>query len=462
MAKKKGDTMPPEITPQGNTPAPTPPVTLAPEMSADQAVTMERARVAGIRTMSKPFVEGGQISQDFVDGLESDGIALDMVKEAIFDELAAGEGQEPIMQDRGRPVNTVGTGNREARHAGIQMALAAKMSGARECPDERARPYMGQAIVDMAAEVSGQRNQGYGTFAGRENMMRLAMHSTSDFPILLEGAVNTVLADAYEDAERIYTEISREMTFNDFRPHSIVSGGNFPVPEKIKENGEIKMGTFGEGKETAVLVSYASGLILSRQMLVNDEMGAIQQVLDEATSVIPTLEESVFWDLFLSNPKLGDGKALFHADHGNVAAAGTGLTVDAVSKGRTALRKMKTVDGKKVRMNAPSILLVGPELETSAQAFVAQITATKKEDVNPLSGTLRVVVAEEITNKSWSLVVDPSKASHCMKHGFLDGAREPRVRLENPFGTQGTSMTLEHDFGAAAVNHRGAYTNAGL
>jgi hypothetical protein len=49
----------------------------------------------------------------------------------------------------------------------------------------------------------------------------------------------------------------------------------------------------------------------------------------------------------------------------------------------------------------------------------------------------------------------------CFEWGLLDGYEAPRFRIEEVFGTQGTSMTLEHDFGCGAIDFRGGYRNAG-
>jgi hypothetical protein len=90
--------------------------------------------------------------------------------------------------------------------------------------------------------------------------------------------------------------------------------------------------------------------------------------------------------------------------------------------------------------------------------FVAAITPAAAADVNPFSGKLRPVVTPEITGNAWHLL---SATNPCWVHGFLEGLEAPRLRTEEPFGTQGFSMTLEHDFGLGVVEHRGGYRNPG-
>lgn len=91
--------------------------------------------------------------------------------------------------------------------------------------------------------------------------------------------------------------------------------------------------------------------------------------------------------------------------------------------------------------------------------FVANINATQTSAGNPFSGKLEPVVSAEITDNSWYLL---SGNNPCWIYGYLEGAEAPRVRTKEPFGTQGFSMTVEHDFGLGAVDYRGGYKNAGL
>ena len=121
------------------------------------------------------------------------------------------------------------------------------------------------------------------------------------------------------------------------------------------------------------------------------------------------------------------------------------------------MRKQKSVDGMTLNLT-PSLLLIGPELETAAEMILAQITPTATDAVNPFSGRLRPLVTSEIEGKEWYLL---SERQPCWTYGFLQGAEAPRVRTHEPFGTQGMSMTVEHDFGLGAVEYRGGFMNPG-
>lgn len=425
------------------------------EMNADQIRVNERARSRDITMAARPHMASGLITQDFVDGLIDDGVTVEMASHRMLEQLGGAQ-EEIVSPRRGGAPAMIGRDEVDTRRTGLEMAFAARLSES-DPADTRAHPFMEMSVHEMAAASMGRSNPGYGSFASRSDLIMQAMHTTSDFSNILSGAFNRVLSAQYEIADRTFTAISREMTFNDFRPHEIIGAGNFPLPKKVNEAGEIKFGTLGDSSEIVALAAYASGLSISRQALVNDDLGAIQGVIDGAAMVVPEFEEDVFWAYYLGNPVLSDGIAMYHSDHNNLGSSAA-INVAKVSEGRKAMRSQKALGEKGVvKMNAPSILLVGPARETEAEQFLAATVATKDADTNIFKGKLSLVVTETITNNEWHLLVAPAKRSHNMTHGYLRDSRVPRVRVENPFGTQGMQMTLEADFGVGGANFRGGY-----
>jgi hypothetical protein len=73
---------------------------------------------------------------------------------------------------------------------------------------------------------------------------------------------------------------------------------------------------------------------------------------------------------------------------------------------------------------------------------------------------LTPIVAGELTGNAWYLFADPAEAP-VYKYGLSGWLHAPRIRIDEPFGTQGMGMTVEHDFGVGAIDYRGAYKNAG-
>ncbi|WP_273687085.1 head maturation protease, ClpP-related [Ketogulonicigenium vulgare] len=344
---------------------------------------------------------------------------------------------------------------RDTRRTGMTAALVAQLSGG--APSHGAgRAYMDMPLYQLAQAASGQQVKMARNSGQIMTVFMDASHSTSDFPAIFQNALNKVLLDRYSEFQPSYRQIAKQKNFRDFRPMPLVRSGDFPMPVPVPESGEIKWGTFSESGETAIIVPYARGLTISRQMMVNDDLGAISELLDGYGETLAYFEEHTFYASALG-AKLSDGKDLFHADHGNLASSASGIDPTSISLGRSAMRKQKSKDGLALSLS-PSILLVGPDKETEAEMVVAAITPTDSEAVNPFAGKLQTVVSSEIQGKAWYLL---SGRAPCWVFGYLEGQEGPRVRTEEPFGQQGFKMTVEHDFGLGAADFRGGYKNTG-
>lgn len=382
--------------------------------------------------------------------------SMEDVRVRVFDHLSETSSRTRIDPAR------VTRDEAETRRFGLTAALAYRMGG--DEPEgevaSMARGFMElRDAVEFAAEFIGHRGS-IRSVREREDVLSRAFHSASDFPAIFSDAINTSLERRYALREPTYREISRRRDFMDFRPHYAVGIGEFPMLEKLTEAGEIRFGTFGESKEQIAVVPYAKGIRVSRQMLVNDRLGAIAELMGGYGRTVSRFEEITFYAMMLSaSTKLADGKVVFHADHANLAGSNAAINVASIGAGKAAMRKQKGLDDATLNLT-PSILLVSPDKETEALQYIAPITANDSVKVNPHVGTLSPIVSGELTGNAWYLFADPEEAA-VYQWGLLDGYTAPRVRFDEPFGTQGIGMTVEHDFGVGAIDYRGGYKNTG-
>ncbi|WCK12351.1 Mu-like prophage major head subunit gpT family protein [Agrobacterium tumefaciens] len=394
---------------------------------------------------------------DAIQAALRNGVSVEAFRSQAFDFMAQQASRSPsssihVIRDEA-----------EARRSGMMTAMAFRLGGMDQpTGDEatRARSFMdNHDVVEFAAAAIGHRGAAR-TVREREDILVRAFHSTSDFPAIFSSAINTVLERRYALAQPTYRRISRRRDFVDFRPHYAVSVGEFPMLEKLTEAGEIKFGTFGEGKEQIAVAPYAKGIRVTRQMMVNDRLNALGEVLGGYGRTVARFEELTFYTMMLSaNTKLADGKTVFHADHANLAGSGSAISVASIGAGKAAMRKQKGLDDAILNLQ-PSILLVSPDKETEALQYLAPITANDSVKVNPHVGTLEPVVSAQLTGNAWYLFASPDEAA-VYQWGLLDGYGAPRIRFDEPFGTQGLAMTVEHDFGVGAIDFRGGYKNPG-
>ncbi|MCZ7466662.1 hypothetical protein [Rhizobium rhizogenes] len=439
-------------TAERGSPAPTP-VNTSPQAVAQNAERAERERVTTIDDLA---ARAG--FPDFARDHIRSGTSLDSFRGLLLDHMVTNERTAPTdSRVRVHVGNDEADTIRSARVEALAYGLGAPVPQAG--PSAAARQYMGQGLVDIAADCVNFHGRRMLNARDIDNIFSRAVHSTSDFPVIFEGAVNRTLEQRYALAQPTFKRFARKKNFRDFRPDTIVKTGDFPMLEKILENGKIKFGSFGEGKEAVQAFSYAIALNISRQMLINDDLGAIAELLTSYGASVALFEEITFYG-GAYNGKLADGKTVFHADHKNLAAAGSAITVDSVGEGRKSMGRQTSLDGKPLLANPARIMLVGPNQLTDAEKLLASITPATVSTVNIFSGKFELVETSQIADNSWDLFADPSTGSN-YRWGYLEGYEAPRVRMDEPFGSQGFSMSVEHDFGCGATDFRFGYHNPG-
>lgn len=398
------------------------------------------------------------LPEDFQTRMEEAGdeIGDDEIRQAGRDEAAAIRAAVKPAQIRTQaPANDDPAVNL-ARQA---EALACRMTG--EAPSDAARPFMVMGLQDFAREALATAGVAVRSL-GAEEVMTRAMHGTSDFPELLTGAGNRVLMSAYQAADCPLKSLARQRTMSDFRATSILKLGEFNGLQKVTESGEIKAMTTGEAKEGYALDTFGGTFALSRKAIVNDDLGAFGRWGEMMGRAAAETEAKQLMGLLAANAgggvKMSDGVNLFHADHGNLAAAGAALSETSLSAARLALRTQKGLDGKTAVNVVPKFLLVGPALETTAEKLLASIYAATTDDVQPIRLTL--LVEPRITGTAWYVFADPATAP-VLEYAYLSSAPGPQLSSRDGWEVLGREFRVVLDFGCGAVDHRGAYRNAG-
>lgn len=373
---------------------------------------------------------------------------------------------EAMTQRSAAPIRTATVGASGDDPAAIQArqveALSARMMGT--APTDAARPFMQMGLADYARDALSRSGTVGVAMMGREELLQRAMHTVSDFPELLTGAGNRVLADAYRRAESPLKQLARQRTAADFRPLSTLKVGNFTKLEKLTEAGEIKALSTAEAKEGYSLETFGGIFSLSRKAIINDDLGAFARWGEMMGQAAAETEAGQLLALLTANAgagvTMGDGKALFHADHGNLAAASSLLDVLSLDTARQAMRTQKMQDGKTPVNVVPRFLVVSPALETAAEKLLTSIQPNTTADVNPFGGKLSLIVEPRLTGNGWYLFGDPSTAP-VLEYAYLSSAQGPQLSSRDGWEVLGREFRVTLDFGAGATDHRGAYRNAG-
>jgi Mu-like prophage major head subunit gpT len=397
------------------------------------------------------------IAQHVVDDLIDNGASIEAARGVVLDQLVT-RGRVNIMTAHN--AETIDNPQVFVRAAG--EALHHRVAPSFQ-PSAQARQYLNQRIPDLARECLRRRGESVVGLGGPELVTR-ALHTTSDFPLILADTVGRTLRASYAAAPSGIRQLARETTAADFRTkHRLMFDSSGVTLEKVNEHGEFKSGTMAEGEETYAISTFGRIFGITRQALVNDDVGAFTDLARRLGNAAAAFEAQSLADLLVQGAGLGplmkDGQRLFHTTHGNVAGTGAAPSETTLSAARLAMRKQTGLGGGLIDVT-PFAVLVPSDLETTTEKVLSAIQAAKTDDVNPFT-SLRLVVEPRFTSATrWYTVANPATADG-LEFAYLAGATGPQVESQAGFKVDGVEIRVRLDWGAGFIDHRGWYTNAG-
>lgn len=344
-------------------------------------------------------------------------------------------------------------------------ALYSRMTG--KAPEGAARDLMGRSLLDLGSMLLQARGERV-SWGSRERVATQILtrtQSTSDFPTLLTSAGHRVLVEAYQAAACPLRQLARRRDAVDFRAVSMVKLSEAPQLLEVKEGGEVKYGSRAEAKEGFVLKTYARIFSLSRNAIINDDLGAFSDSSAAFGRASAETEANLLAGLLTANGGDGvdidDGSPLYGTGRLNKAAAGTVIDVANLGLARKAMRDVKGLDGVTPLNVTPAHLVVGTAKETEAEQALAALYPAHVGDVNPFNnGRLTLHVEPRLVGNAWRLFADPS-ALPTIVCGYLNGGDGPLMETRPGWDTLGYEFRAVLDFGCGIQDWRGSYLNPG-
>ena len=348
--------------------------------------------------------------------------------------------------------------------AGIDAETLAAGGKEAEKAVEAAAKFSGIGLRDVMRECV--RATGADVGVTLDDALIRAAFSTVSLPGILSNVANKKLLAAYRAQPIIADRLCAKADLNDFKVAQRYRLTDVGDLVQVAPDGEIKHGSLSEDGATNKLETYAKLFTLTRQMIYDDDLGAFLRVPAFMGARAARKVDQLFFARLTANPTQADGKALFHADHGNYSTGtSSALDLSSLKAGVAAFRKQK--DGDKQPINVmPKFLVVPVDLEIAAeelvnglQVVVAGATDVTRPAFNALSRYgLQVVGSPYLTSATgWYLFSDPA-ALPAFEIGYLRGKRTPTVeRGTVDFDKLGISWRVYFDIGVREQDHRGVY-----
>ena len=331
-----------------------------------------------------------------------------------------------------------------------------------------AQPWVGRRMADIGREIL--RMNGVSTLGGdNEIFMRWgALHSTSDFANFLEQLFNKQLLPRFLMAPSGLKEVTRRSTANDFRKKNVYRNSPMGKLMPLNEHGEFQRTSKADVKPEGYSVeSFAAVFGISRQTLVNDDMGVFSDIGASLAQQSAEFENQQLATLLVSNPAMADGNPLFSAAHGNLAATGGAISEATLTAARLAMRLQVNQNQQPINVR-PMYLLAPATQETVAQQSLAAIYPTQTNFVNVFEDFVRLVIDPRLDlagqTLSWYLFADTG-TTPVLEDSYLSGYEGPRVFTRVGFqggsNLDGTEVLCQLDYGVGVIGSQGAYMNPG-
>lgn len=413
-----------------------------------KAMEQERKRTSEITALFRDFdVEGA-------DEAIVMGVSVDEARAMVMDQLRA--------RNKGVSV-TMGEAESDKFRAAAQDAvlMAAGIPVADAAPG--AQELRGHSMVELAREAL-QREGLKANFGDNMELARQAINSTSTFPAIMANLANKSVMVGFNEAETTYQIWAGKGSNRDFKEAARVALSEAGNLELVPEGGQFQQDFLGEASARTKVATYGKLFSLTRQAIINDDLGLFSKIATKYGSAAKRLVNKMVYAQLTGNVKMQDNIALFDTKHGNVAGTGEALSVKAIAKAITAMRRQKGITGDATLNITPKYLVVPPELEMTAYQIVnstAAVDGVNSGVVNPYKGRFVVVADAELTDPdAWYLVADASQHD-TIEVTYLNGVETPRLETRQGFDVDGIEYKVAFDCGVSALDFRGVFKNAG-
>jgi hypothetical protein len=288
--------------------------------------------------------------------------------------------------------------------------------------------------------------------------------STISLTGILSNVANKTMLAAYQAVPSVASMIAAETDVNDFKEVTRYRLTGVGVFEKVGPDGELKSAELREDAFSNRIETYGRMITLTRQMMINDDLGAFLQIPRIIGRMSALKREEALFELLLAN----QGSFFSVGNKNFLSGASTALSIDSLSQAEQSFLDQTDSEGKPILLAAKT-LLVPTSLKVRAQQLMTEtrineFTSNAKPANNPHAGKFTPVAtpylnAQGIAGGSalaWYLFADPADVA-AVEIAYLRGRRVPTIESgDTNFNTLGMQWRGYFDFGVAMQDHRAA------
>jgi hypothetical protein len=444
------------------------PVSQATPTQADTSAVTEQVRSAFLAeqvrcTEIKSVCSRAGFDEATINKYITTGATVDSVRSAAFEHMVT---NSPTSGGTGfRGSIEMGADSRDKFRSAAEGAIMIRAG--RKVEDGQvklgARDLAGFTLLELARE--SLRAAGQSIYGNSLEVIGRAF-TTSDFPLLLSNVANKSLLAGWETQDETWPTWVEEGSVTDFKTNTAARSGEADSLDEIGEDDEYKYGTRSEQAETYKIATFGKLFKLSRQTIINDDLGALTDIPRDHGEAASRTVGDVVYAVLTANANMGDGVALFHtATHKNLAGTSAAVSVTSMGVAEVAMGLQKDIGGKR-RLNIKPVYFIAPltQKPIAEQFFLTPVIGTQASPnvQNIYGGAYFTRVYEprldDSSTTAWYLAARKGKT---VKVFFLNGNKAPFLDTKQGWNVDGVEFKVRIDCGAKALSWKGLYKNAG-
>ena len=450
-----------------------------PESDPPEAVDVEAIRTAAVgeeRERIDEIVAMGQRydCMEIVKPMIAKPVSVADAKLAVADAIMKRELEKPQMKHL-HPATVIIDSKDKFRDAAtdslIMRSTIENLEVKKPAPGaDELRGYSLRELAREALRVGGH------SIAGTPLEMVWRALTTDDLPYILANVAHKALYAGWETADETWRTWCGVGQVSDFKTHYMPRISEFSDLDEIPEHGEYQYGKVTEAQESYAVVTYGKLFAVTRQTIINDDLGALTRIPAMHGEAAARKVGDVAYAVLTANAAMGDSLALFEATvHLNLVANGSGAApgIATIAAAILAMGNQKDLQGLR-RLNICPVYLIAPRaLEGNAEIFfnsgsfsdhstVATDSTFASSRWNPYAGNYFTRVYDSRLDDSdaaaWFLAGQKGKTVTMF---FLNGTQAPYTEQQKGWTVDGTEFKVRIDAGAKAVDWKYLYMNDG-
>lgn len=349
-------------------------------------------------------------------------------------------------------------GNGNIVRDGMIDALSARL-GLAQSRDAR-NPYRTMSMVDMARASLTERGVGVATFGSKMQLVGAAFtHSTSDFGHVLMSVSEKAMLRGWQNSGETFQRWTKKGELTNFHTAHRVGISGFPTLPKIPEGAEYKYVTCSDRGAPIALATYGALFGITRQAIINDDLSAFSTLPNNLGRAASRTIGDLVYAVLSGNAPFVDGKALFHADHGNTDETAQAMSPAILGELRRKMRLQKDASGDALNI-APAFVIVPAALETAAIQVLHSTSLPGAEYnsgiVNPVNQMGELIVESRLDASDplyWYVAAE--QGSDTIEVAYLDGVDTPYLEQQEGWTVDGVNFKVRIDAGVAPLDYRG-------